>query len=120
MQKLTKQQWPALWTYDQGFDQAYEAINETNEMPHADHNFTDFQSGMMELSVLTPVLLMVGALTILFFFLDLIWSLLQVSRAVLAPLFLPNEENALARKYGPWACKFICNWTNGKLFNARS
>nr|AEE61795.1 unknown [Dendroctonus ponderosae] len=58
---------------------------------------------MMEFSVLTLLLLAVGALTILFFFLDLIWSLLQVARAVLAPLFLPNEENALARKYGAWA-----------------
>ncbi|XP_050302916.1 inactive hydroxysteroid dehydrogenase-like protein 1 [Anthonomus grandis grandis] len=48
-------------------------------------------------------LALIGMLTIFVYFMDIIWTLLQFSRAMLAPLFLPNEENSLVKKYGPWA-----------------
>ncbi|XP_049822590.1 inactive hydroxysteroid dehydrogenase-like protein 1 [Aethina tumida] len=44
-----------------------------------------------------------GVLVLFFFLLDVVWSLLQVSRAILAPFFIPNEETSLVKKYGPWA-----------------
>ncbi|CAG9814017.1 unnamed protein product [Phaedon cochleariae] len=31
------------------------------------------------------------------------WSFLQTCRALLAPLFIPNEQTSLLKKYGPWA-----------------
>lgn len=65
-----------------------------------------FQVFNMETSFLTVTLVTVGALTIFFFFLDIIWSLLQFFRALLAPLFLPNEDGSLLKKYGSWACKY--------------
>ncbi|CAH0557891.1 unnamed protein product [Brassicogethes aeneus] len=44
-----------------------------------------------------------GVVVLFFFFLDLIWSILQLSRALLAPFFIPNEETSLVKKYGQWA-----------------
>ncbi|KAJ8958902.1 hypothetical protein NQ318_019670 [Aromia moschata] len=48
-------------------------------------------------------MVLIGILTLFFFLFDALWSLLQVCRAVLAPLFIPNEETSLTKKYGPWA-----------------
>ncbi|XP_023029896.2 hydroxysteroid dehydrogenase-like protein 1 isoform X2 [Leptinotarsa decemlineata] len=44
-----------------------------------------------------------GFVVLFMFILDSIWSLLQACRAILAPLFIPNEETSLSKKYGPWA-----------------
>ncbi|KAL1514127.1 hypothetical protein ABEB36_003438 [Hypothenemus hampei] len=57
----------------------------------------------MEATILTMTLLTVGALTIFSLLIDFIWNLLQVSKSLLSPLFLPNEETSLANKYGTWA-----------------
>lgn len=51
----------------------------------------------------TLPLAVIGFVVLIFFILDSIWSILQASRAILAPLFIPTEETSLLKKYGPWA-----------------
>ncbi|XP_066260716.1 inactive hydroxysteroid dehydrogenase-like protein 1 isoform X2 [Euwallacea similis] len=57
----------------------------------------------MESSLLSLTLQSIGTLVLIFFFADLIWGFLQISRAFLAPIFLPNEDTSFVKKYGSWA-----------------
>ncbi|CAG9769090.1 unnamed protein product [Ceutorhynchus assimilis] len=57
----------------------------------------------MIIYLLLLFVLTIGALTLYFFILDHLWSLLQLANAFLAPLFLPNKDGSLSKKYGPWA-----------------
>ncbi|XP_018562623.1 inactive hydroxysteroid dehydrogenase-like protein 1 [Anoplophora glabripennis] len=58
---------------------------------------------MADCCIYTFLLAAVGLLAIFLFLLENLWSLLQAVRAILAPYFIPNEETALAKKFGPWA-----------------
>lgn len=51
------------------------------------------------------LLAVVGAITIFFFLLDTIYTLLQYARGFLAKYFLPHENHTLVSKYGKWAGK---------------
>ncbi|VEN56439.1 unnamed protein product [Callosobruchus maculatus] len=45
----------------------------------------------------------IGLVVLLFLLLDILWKLFELTRTVLAPFFMPEEEVSLVKKYGPWA-----------------
>lgn len=59
------------------------------------------------LGVYTNPLAVIGLVVIVHFVINALWGVLQTCRNLLAPIFLPNEETSLTKKYGPWACKYI-------------
>jgi 17beta-estradiol 17-dehydrogenase / very-long-chain 3-oxoacyl-CoA reductase len=58
---------------------------------------------LVECSVYSLLLTTLGCIVIFFFLLGNLWGLLQATRAILAPFFLPHEETSLVKKYGTWA-----------------
>lgn len=47
-----------------------------------------------------------GLIVLLNFLYNTMWGFLQLTRSILAPYFIANEESlTLAKKYGSWACK---------------
>ncbi|KAL3282384.1 hypothetical protein HHI36_005569 [Cryptolaemus montrouzieri] len=59
---------------------------------------------MLSCSYYTLALAFLGLVVIFLFLLNSLWGVLQAIRYILAPFFIPNEENAsLAKRYGSWA-----------------
>ncbi|XP_044267593.1 hydroxysteroid dehydrogenase-like protein 1 [Tribolium madens] len=57
----------------------------------------------VECSLYTLILAVFGCIVIFLFLLNTLWGLMQATRAILAPFFLPHEETSLIKKYGQWA-----------------
>lgn len=55
----------------------------------------------------TYLLAAILGLIVALFLLDTIRNFLQVTRAMLGPYFIPQEDISLSKRYGPWACKFL-------------
>ncbi|KRT85300.1 dehydrogenase, partial [Oryctes borbonicus] len=73
--------------------------------------------GIMEgCQIYTSILAILGSITLFFLLLDTLWNIVLVTRAVLAPYLLADEETNLVKKYGCWALITGCTDGIGKEY----
>ncbi|XP_017780782.1 PREDICTED: hydroxysteroid dehydrogenase-like protein 1 [Nicrophorus vespilloides] len=70
----------------------------------------------MDCNTYTWCLAALGAFAVLFFLFETIWNLLQMTRSILAPYLLANEEESSVKKFGLWALVTGCTDGIGKEY----